>query len=108
MSQVDFQTIGNIIHITNLFIINFHQFLQYESSSESFYIFRRLYQIEDEVVCLGTYLVGDKPMAKMPCSKITFLGALGEIAVDFDFGHPEINEQASLEKLVKKEKGTVF
>ncbi|XP_044763811.1 nuclear pore complex protein Nup88 isoform X2 [Coccinella septempunctata] len=64
----------------------------------------RLYQVEDEVVCIGTFVVGDKPMAKVPCSKMTFLGALGEIAVDFDFGHPEINEKEAEKRPTTRDK----
>ncbi|XP_045466855.1 nuclear pore complex protein Nup88 [Harmonia axyridis] len=64
----------------------------------------RLYQVEDEVTCLGTFAIGEKPMAKVPCSKMTFLGALGEIAVDFDFGHPELNKDGEKEKSINIEK----
>ena len=48
-----------------------------------------------------------------PGSKTTFLDIYGEIAVDFDFGFPEISsEKTGLEdfqdlKIVKKEKGKV-
>ncbi|KAK9887293.1 hypothetical protein WA026_021601 [Henosepilachna vigintioctopunctata] len=66
----------------------------------------RLYQIEDEVINLGVFPVGDKPMAKVPCSRITFLGALGEIAVDFDFGHPEINHNSKNDMKHKKEESS--
>ncbi|KAL3270648.1 hypothetical protein HHI36_021177 [Cryptolaemus montrouzieri] len=60
----------------------------------------RLYRVEGgEVFNLGAFLVGDKPVAKVPCSKITFLGALGEIAVDFDFGHPELSGNKTQEEI---------
>ncbi|CAH1107746.1 unnamed protein product [Psylliodes chrysocephalus] len=51
----------------------------------------RLYQIENnQSANIGIYSVGEKPTTFFPGSKTPFLDIYGEVAVDFDFGHPEI------------------
>ncbi|KAJ8932272.1 hypothetical protein NQ314_014798 [Rhamnusium bicolor] len=53
----------------------------------------RLYQIEDnEAHNISNFPVGEKPIGMFPGSKTPFLDIYGEIAVDFDFGHPEVSE----------------
>ncbi|CAG9814830.1 unnamed protein product [Phaedon cochleariae] len=53
----------------------------------------RLYQIKDtEALNIAVIPVGQKPTGMFPGSKTPFLDIYGEIAVDFDFGHPEIAE----------------
>lgn len=55
------------------------------------YRFFRLYQIENnQSANIGIYSVGEKPTTFFPGSKTPFLDIYGEVAVDFDFGHPEI------------------
>ncbi|KAL1501464.1 hypothetical protein ABEB36_006780 [Hypothenemus hampei] len=61
----------------------------------------RLYQVQNnEALHLGVYPIGESPGGTFPGTKTTFLDIYGEIAVDFDFGHPEILEktQFNLEK----------
>lgn len=50
----------------------------------------RIFQINEEVVSIGVYSLGHSPMGKTPSNTITFTGTLYEIAIDFDFGQPEI------------------
>nr|CAI5829548.1 unnamed protein product [Callosobruchus analis] len=53
----------------------------------------RLYQIKNkEAVGVSIFPVGEEPSGLFPGSKTPFLDIYGEIAVDFDFGHPEISE----------------
>nr|CAH7728380.1 unnamed protein product [Callosobruchus chinensis] len=53
----------------------------------------RLYQIQNrEAVGISIFPVGEEPSGLFPGSKTPFLDIYGEIAVDFDFGHPEISE----------------
>lgn len=51
---------------------------------------------------MGTYPIGDSPGGLFPGSKISFLDIYGEIAVDFDFGFPEIVEEAAALESFKK------
>ncbi|XP_074041909.1 nuclear pore complex protein Nup88 [Leptinotarsa decemlineata] len=53
----------------------------------------RLYQIENnEAHNISIHSVGEKPTGLFPGSKTTFLDIYGEIAVDFDFGLPEVSQ----------------
>ncbi|XP_072381629.1 nuclear pore complex protein Nup88 [Diabrotica undecimpunctata] len=53
----------------------------------------RLYQVENgEVRNLAVYSVGEKPSTLFPGTTTTFLDIYGEVAIDFDFGLPEIQE----------------
>lgn len=50
-----------------------------------------MYNIDNSVATsIGAYPVGIQPTGYMPGSKVPFLGLLGETAVDFDFGPPEV------------------
>lgn len=44
-----------------------------------------------EAVSVGAYPIGRQPQGFMPGSNMPFLELLGETAVDFDFGPPELN-----------------
>ncbi|KAI4454450.1 nucleoporin nup84-related [Holotrichia oblita] len=51
----------------------------------------RLYKIENgENHAVGTYQIGVQPMGRFPKTKISFLEAFGDVAVDFDFAPPEL------------------
>lgn len=53
----------------------------------------RLYQIKNgEALKVAIYTVGEKPTTVFPGSKTPFLDLYGEVAVDFDFGQPQIIE----------------
>ncbi|KAJ8916052.1 hypothetical protein NQ315_010920, partial [Exocentrus adspersus] len=53
----------------------------------------RLYAVDNiEAHNLAVYPVGEKPVGMFPGSKTPFLDIYGEIAVDFDFGLPEVSE----------------
>ena len=47
---------------------------------------------------MATYSVGVQPMGKFPKTKITFLEALGDIAIDFDFAPPQLSKSYDKEK----------
>ncbi|KRT85669.1 hypothetical protein AMK59_2103, partial [Oryctes borbonicus] len=52
---------------------------------------------------VGTYQVGVQPMGRFPATKISFLEAFGDVAVDFDFAPPELRTSERLaEKIVAK------
>ncbi|XP_019869929.2 nuclear pore complex protein Nup88 [Aethina tumida] len=54
----------------------------------------RLYEIDNQqATSIAVYSVGEKPHGNFPGSKISFLQCYGELAVDFDFGLPEIDEE---------------
>lgn len=56
--------------------------------------FVRLYNIENsEAVSLGVFPVGRQPQGFIGGTKSSFLEALGDTAVDFDFGPPEIEQE---------------
>lgn len=56
--------------------------------------FARLYNIENSIAtAVGAYPVGRQPTGFVPGSKVPLLGLLGETAVDFDFGPPELNTE---------------
>lgn len=42
---------------------------------------------------IGAHCVGQQPMGKFPGTKTTYLEALGETAVDFDFAPPELKSE---------------
>ncbi|XP_056634772.1 nuclear pore complex protein Nup88 [Diorhabda sublineata] len=51
----------------------------------------RLYQIKNgEALKVAVYTVGEKPTSLFPGTKTPFLDLYGEVAVDFDFGQPQI------------------
>ncbi|CAG9861223.1 unnamed protein product [Phyllotreta striolata] len=51
----------------------------------------RLYQVENgQATNLDVYSVGERPSTLFPGTNTPFLAIYGEVAVDFDFGHPEI------------------
>lgn len=56
--------------------------------------FSRLYNVENsEAVSLGAFPVGRQPQGFIGGTKSSFLEALGDTAVDFDFGAPEVKEE---------------
>ncbi|XP_030766061.1 nuclear pore complex protein Nup88 [Sitophilus oryzae] len=60
----------------------------------------RLYQIENrEAINLAVFSVGEKPRGMFPGSNTAFLDIYGEIAVDFDFGFPEIVKETSVSQI---------
>ncbi|XP_060532815.1 nuclear pore complex protein Nup88 [Cylas formicarius] len=51
----------------------------------------RLYELDGEqALSVAQYSVGDRPSSMFPSTKTTFLDIYGEVAVDFDFGSPEV------------------
>lgn len=55
----------------------------------------RFYNIEDsEAVALTVFAVGRQPQGFIGGTKSSFLEALGDTAVDFDFGPPEIKQES--------------
>ncbi|XP_071057131.1 nuclear pore complex protein Nup88 [Onthophagus taurus] len=68
----------------------------------------RLYTVsEGSTSCLGTYSIGIQPIGRFPATKTSFLEALGDTAVDFDFGQPEIKKTQPKSKLKSKPKSAV-
>lgn len=54
----------------------------------------RLYNVENsEAVSLGVFPVGRQPQGFIGGTKSSFLEALGDTAVDFDFGPPEVKTE---------------
>lgn len=58
----------------------------------------RLYKIHNnEAVNISVHPVGERPGVMFPGSNTPFLDIFGEIAVDFDFGHPDISTSTSVD-----------
>lgn len=90
-------TSDNCLRYVNIFI----KFLELRNSVvyvtiTYFSIVFRLYNVADTVVAIGVYTVGQKPTGVMPGTKSFLLGLLGETAVDFDFGPPELDDEQSV------------
>ncbi|XP_050302097.1 nuclear pore complex protein Nup88 [Anthonomus grandis grandis] len=63
----------------------------------------RLYQIEkNEAIDINKFLIGEKPGGVFPGSKTSFLDMYGEIAVDFDFGFPDIVQEKPIWKAMEE------
>ncbi|XP_025831243.1 nuclear pore complex protein Nup88 [Agrilus planipennis] len=59
--------------------------------------FLRFYQIINATaLILDKYQLGRSPTSVMPCSKVYMLTDLGETAIDFDFGPPELEKQNAI------------
>lgn len=57
----------------------------------------RVFNLENNTENLiGSYSIGQIPMGKFPGTKTTYLEALGETVIDFDFAPPEYKDKKKL------------